>query len=64
MARQMSIQTVAILAALLADVSQQLYGLEIAKAADLASATIYPALARLERKGVASYQPGDLIRRA
>jgi PadR family transcriptional regulator, regulatory protein PadR len=52
MARQMSIQTLAILAALLADASQPLYGLEIAKTAGLASGTIYPALARLEREGL------------
>jgi DNA-binding PadR family transcriptional regulator len=48
---QMSVQTQAILAALLEDVTQRHYGLEMAKAAGLASGTIYPLLARLEREG-------------
>jgi PadR family transcriptional regulator PadR len=42
-------QTQAVLAALLRDVGGLLYGLEIAKEAGLASGTIYPILARLER---------------
>jgi PadR family transcriptional regulator PadR len=47
----MSLQTQAILAALLQDVTHQHYGLELAKAAGLPSGTIYPMLARLEREG-------------
>jgi PadR family transcriptional regulator len=47
----MSLQTQAILAALLEDVTEPHYGLEIAKAAGLPSGTIYPVLARLEREG-------------
>ena len=42
--------TLAILAALLVDVDQPHYGLELAKVAGLPSGTIYPALARLERE--------------
>jgi PadR family transcriptional regulator, regulatory protein PadR len=60
MPRQMSIQTLAILAVLLADTSQQLYGLEIAKTAGLASGTIYPALARLEREGFLESEREDI----
>jgi PadR family transcriptional regulator, regulatory protein PadR len=48
---KMSLQTQAILAALLQDFTQPHYGLEIAKAAELPSGTIYPVLARLEREG-------------
>jgi PadR family transcriptional regulator, regulatory protein PadR len=44
-------QTQAVLIALLRDPTESLYGLEIAKAAGLASGTIYPILARLERHG-------------
>lgn len=43
-------QTQAVLAALLQDTTEPHYGLEIAKAAGLASGTIYPILARLERQ--------------
>jgi PadR family transcriptional regulator PadR len=43
-------QTQAVLAALLQDMTEPHYGLEIAKAAGLASGTIYPILARLERQ--------------
>jgi DNA-binding PadR family transcriptional regulator len=46
---QVSPQTQAVLAALLEDMQEPHYGLEIAKAAGLASGTIYPILARLER---------------
>jgi DNA-binding PadR family transcriptional regulator len=49
--RQISLQTLAILAALLEDVTKPHYGLEMAKTAGLPSGTIYPALARLEREG-------------
>lgn len=48
---RMSLQTQAILAALLQDLTRQHYGLELAKAAGLPSGTIYPMLARLEREG-------------
>lgn len=60
MVRQMSVQTLAILATLLADASRQLYGLEIAKSAGLASGTIYPALARLEREGLLESEREDI----
>ncbi len=43
-------QTQAVLAALLRDVTEPHYGLEIARAAGLASGTLYPILARLERQ--------------
>jgi DNA-binding PadR family transcriptional regulator len=43
-------QTQAVLAALLHDMTEPHYGLEIAKSAGLASGTIYPILARLERQ--------------
>jgi PadR family transcriptional regulator, regulatory protein PadR len=44
-------QTQAILSALLQAPSTPHYGLELGKAAGLASGTIYPILARLEREG-------------
>src|SRR5688572_17527465 len=44
-------QTQAVLAALLEGRGDVKYGLEIAKEAGLASGTIYPILARLERAG-------------
>jgi DNA-binding PadR family transcriptional regulator len=44
-------QTQAVLAALMSDVREPHYGLEIAREAGLASGTIYPILARLERAG-------------
>lgn len=46
----LSSQTQAVLAALLRDMTEPHYGLEIARAAGLASGTIYPILARLERQ--------------
>jgi len=48
---RLTLQTQAILAVLLHSLSKPLYGLEMAKAADLPSGTIYPILARLERSG-------------
>ncbi|HEY6691217.1 MAG TPA: helix-turn-helix transcriptional regulator [Solirubrobacteraceae bacterium] len=42
--------TQAVLAALLRDADEPQYGLEIAKTAGLASGTLYPILARLERQ--------------
>jgi PadR family transcriptional regulator, regulatory protein PadR len=56
----MSVQTQAILAALLEDVAQPHYGLEMAKAAGLASGTIYPMLARLEREGWVESEQEDV----
>ena len=47
----MSLQTQAVLAALLKDTTSPHYGLELAKAAGLPSGTIYPMLARLEHEG-------------
>jgi DNA-binding PadR family transcriptional regulator len=44
-------QTQAVLASLLARPEEPRYGLEIANEAGLASGTIYPVLARLERMG-------------
>lgn len=48
---RMSVQTQALLAALLADPSRQRYGLDLSKEAGLPSGTIYPILARLEASG-------------
>jgi PadR family transcriptional regulator PadR len=48
---RLTLQTQAILSVLLRSLSTPLYGLEMAKAAGLASGTIYPILARLERSG-------------
>ncbi|MGD1057985.1 MAG: PadR family transcriptional regulator [Solirubrobacteraceae bacterium] len=48
---RLTLQTQAILAVLLRSITTPLYGLEMAKAADLPSGTIYPILARLERSG-------------
>jgi PadR family transcriptional regulator, regulatory protein PadR len=48
---RLTLQTQAILAALLSDAARPHYGLEMAQAAGLASGTIYPILARLERAG-------------
>jgi PadR family transcriptional regulator, regulatory protein PadR len=48
---RLTLQTQAILATLLNDAAHQHYGLEMAQAAGLASGTIYPILARLERAG-------------
>jgi PadR family transcriptional regulator PadR len=46
-----TLQTQAIMSALLENPSTPHYGLELARAAGLASGTIYPILARLERAG-------------
>ena len=56
--RKMSLQTQAILAALLQNVREPHYGLEIAKDAGLPSETLYPALARLEREGWVESETG------
>src|SRR5262245_28518568 len=48
---KMTIQTQLVLRALLEQPTQELYGLEICAAAGLASGTIHPILARLERLG-------------
>lgn len=53
-------QTQAILAVLLESPDQQHYGLEMAKAAGLASGTIYPMLARLEREGLVESEMEDV----
>jgi len=58
---KMSVQTQAILAALLQDVTRPHYGLEMAKAAGLPSGTIYPILARLEREGWVESEREDII---
>jgi PadR family transcriptional regulator, regulatory protein PadR len=47
----MTLQTQAVMSALLDDLSRPHYGLELARAAGFASGTIYPILARLERAG-------------
>ena len=51
MPRTPSLQTQRVLAALLDDPEGEHYGLEIAKRAKLASGTLYPILARLEKAG-------------
>ncbi len=52
----MTIQTLEVLSAMLADPYQEWYGLELANASGLKTGTIYPALARLEQaKWVSSY---------
>jgi PadR family transcriptional regulator PadR len=52
----MTIQTLDVLSAMLADPYQEWYGLELANASGLKTGTIYPALARLEHAGwVSSY---------
>jgi PadR family transcriptional regulator PadR len=48
---QITRQTERVLAALLRQPAEQRYGLELSKEAGLASGTIYPILARLERAG-------------
>lgn len=48
---RMTLQTQAVVAALLDHPSAPRYGLELAKTAGLASGTIYPILTRLERAG-------------
>jgi PadR family transcriptional regulator, regulatory protein PadR len=53
---RMTIQTLDVLSAMLADPYQEWYGLELANASGLKTGTIYPALARLEQAGwVSSY---------
>ncbi|WP_433306440.1 PadR family transcriptional regulator [Actinoplanes sp. CA-030573] len=47
----MTIPTQLVLRALLAEPARELYGLQICQAAGLASGTIHPILARLERLG-------------
>lgn len=47
----MTIQTLAILSVMVDSPSDDWYGLELARRADLKSGTIYPALARLEQAG-------------
>ena len=47
----MSVQTQAVLAALLQEPANERYGLEIAREAGLPGGTIYPILARLEGAG-------------
>jgi PadR family transcriptional regulator, regulatory protein PadR len=53
-------QTQAILSALLQDASTPHYGLELGQAAGLASGTIYPILARLEREGWVTSEVEDI----
>lgn len=47
----MTIPTQLVLQALLADIGQELYGIEIGDAAGLPSGTVHPMLARLEGIG-------------
>jgi len=51
MAPRMTIPTQLVLRALLEHPTREMYGLEICQAAGLASGTIHPILARLERLG-------------
>ncbi|MGB7799136.1 MAG: helix-turn-helix transcriptional regulator [Pseudonocardiaceae bacterium] len=48
---RMTLPTLLVLRAMLAEPAREMYGLEICKAADLPSGTIHPVLARLERCG-------------
>lgn len=48
---RMTLQTEAVLRVLLDEPERMRYGLEISKAADLPSGSLYPILARLERAG-------------
>jgi PadR family transcriptional regulator, regulatory protein PadR len=48
---RMTLPTLLVLRAMLAEPAREMYGLEICKAADLLSGTIHPILARLERFG-------------
>ena len=50
-APRMTLPTLSVLSSLLERRSDLVYGLEIAKATDLKSGTLYPILARLERAG-------------
>jgi PadR family transcriptional regulator PadR len=47
----MTLPTQLVLRAMIADPTKEMYGLEIGQAAELASGTIHPILARLERCG-------------
>src|SRR6266511_3683926 len=51
MGSRITLQTLKVLAVLAAQPSEHHYGLEIAKAAGLATGTLYPILARLEQLG-------------
>jgi PadR family transcriptional regulator, regulatory protein PadR len=48
--QRLSPQTIAVLAVMLGDVDQPWYGFELCQAAGLQSGTVYPMLARLERR--------------
>jgi PadR family transcriptional regulator PadR len=48
---RMTIQVVKVLAALLADSGEERYGLDLMRQTGLASGTLYPILARLQRAG-------------
>jgi PadR family transcriptional regulator len=52
MGMRMTLQAQAILNVMLDDPAGRYYGLELAKAAGLASGSLYPLLAKLEREGV------------
>jgi PadR family transcriptional regulator, regulatory protein PadR len=54
MGLQMTVQTQAVLRVMLDEPVAKHYGLEIAEAAGLASGSLYPILARLEREGWAT----------
>jgi len=58
--RSPSLSTQRVLAALLEEPTEELYGLQISSRADLASGTIYPILARLERLGWISSRWEDI----
>jgi PadR family transcriptional regulator, regulatory protein PadR len=47
----MTLPTLLVLRAMLAEPAREMYGLEICKAAELPSGTLHPILARLERFG-------------
>lgn len=51
MGRKPSMQTLRVLSVMTEDVMGEHYGLELCKAADLPSGTIYPILRRLEEQG-------------
>jgi PadR family transcriptional regulator PadR len=51
MTPRMTLQTLRVLAVLMDEPAGHHYGLEIAKSAGLATGTLYPVLARLERAG-------------
>ena len=55
---RMTIPTQLVLRALLADPSQELYGVEIGAAAGLPSGTVHPILARLETRRLADLPLG------